>query len=368
MTRYLPLILVTVVIAAFSPAVLAQADAEAAFRDGRAAYDDGRFAEARDLLLKASQTDTRNPEVFLWLGKAQYQLGVVDKAMEAWTKTLRLAPQEPYAKKMLETLRGQLLEVDTRISLIEVMLKEKLLSAAKRECGRLLEDKAITDKQRVTVMTLKARVLLAMGNFRNAQEAVHELLTTYPKLAEPAQTTLLLGQAKMGVRNKVKEGVLLLKKVVNDYPGTSSAVRAQYRLILFGLEQLPNATDAKKLSEWIAANPEHDLAEEAQGRLIDAYLALADKEGIPKAEAQLSKWDEAALRATTSLLKQVVRTDETLRLTRRVLKHLDNRYAKRKAYAAAVSGCESLLKAPLPSSSRSVVLRSLVRYKTESAL
>ena len=368
MKRYIAVFLLTVVTAAISPPVLAQADAAAAFEQGKAAYAGGRFAEARDLFLKASQTDTRNPEVFLWLGKAEYQLGGVDKAIAAWTRTLKLAPEEPYTKKMLETLRGQLLEADTRVSLVEVMLREKLFSAAKQECNELLEDQTMTDEQRVKVITLKARVLVSMGSFRDAQEAVHKLLTRYPKLADAAETTLLLGEAKIGVRSKVKEGVLLLKKVVKDYLGTSSAVTARYKLIVFYLEQLPNAADAQQLAEWIAANPEHQLAEEAGGRLVDACLAIAGKEGSPKVETELGKWDKAALATATDLLKRIIRVDEALRLTRRIVKHLNNRYAKRRAYAAAISGCEMLLKAPLPSSSRSVALRALVRYKTELAL
>ena len=140
MKRCISVVLLTVVTATLSSVAMAQADAARAFEQGKAAYADGRFTKARDLFEKASQTDTRNPEVFLWLGKARYQLGIVDKAIDAWTKTLKLAPEEPYAKKMLETLRGQLLEADTRISLIEVMLKEKLFAAAKRECNKLLED------------------------------------------------------------------------------------------------------------------------------------------------------------------------------------------------------------------------------------
>jgi TolA-binding protein len=347
---------------------MAQADAARAFEQGKAAYADGRFTEARDLFEKASQTDTRNPEVFLWLGKAQYQLGVVNKAVAAWTKTLKLAPEEPYAKKMLETLRGQLLEADTRISLIEVMLKEKLFAAAKRECNKLLEDQTMTDERRVRVMTLKARVLLGTGSFAQVEETVHELLTRHPKLADPAQTTLLLGEAKMGRRGKMTEGLRLLKKVVKDYPDTPSAVTARYKLIVFNLDQLPNPADARELAEWIAANPDHDRAEEARRQLINKYLAISRKQGIPKIEAELGKWDRAAVDTATDLLKRIIRADEALRLTRQIVKHLDSHYAKKRAYIAAISGSELLLKAPLPPTSRLAALRALARYKTELAL
>lgn len=111
---------------ASSPIAFAQSDAGIAFEQGRTAYTNGRFAEARDLFQKASQTDNRNPEVFLWLGKAQYQLGALEEAIASLTRTLKLAPEELYTKKMLQTLRGQLVEVETRITLIALMLKEKL--------------------------------------------------------------------------------------------------------------------------------------------------------------------------------------------------------------------------------------------------
>ncbi|MBC8374185.1 MAG: tetratricopeptide repeat protein, partial [Planctomycetes bacterium] len=83
----------------------AQADAKEAFASGKALYAREKFEEARDLFLKASFTDGKNAEVFLWLGKANYQIGKIDKAMKAWTTTLQLAPREAYAIRMLKALK-----------------------------------------------------------------------------------------------------------------------------------------------------------------------------------------------------------------------------------------------------------------------
>jgi len=367
MKGYIAVFLSAVVIGALSPPALAQADAAAAFEQGKTIYNNGRFAEARDLFVKASQTDTRNPEVFLWLGKAEYQLGMVDKAIAAWKKTLKLAPEEPYAKKMLETLSGQLLEVDTRIKLIEVMLKEKLFSAVKRECNKLLTDQAMTDGQRVKVITLKAQVLLATAAFKDAEVVVQELLARYPKLADAAETTLLLGEAKMGTRSRIKEGIVLLKKVASDYPDTPSAVTALYKLAIFDVSQSPTAASVGRLAKWVSAHAEHPLAEQARLRLIEAYISIANRQAIPTAEAKLNEWDRAALSTATDLMKRTVRVGQALRLTQRLVNFLNNRYAGRRAYAAAVSGCQTLLKAQLPPPSRSTALRALVRYKTELA-
>jgi len=236
MQRYMAVLIASLAISVTSGVALAQADAGAAFEQGKAAYASGQFTQARDLFQKASQTDVRNPEVFLWLGKAEYQLGAIEQAIEAWTRTLKLAPDEPYAKKMLESLRGQLVDVDTKISLVEVMLKERLYAEAKRECSQLLEDKTMTDPQRVKVMTLQAEVLLELKSYESVQSTVYELLGRYPKLADPAKTTLLLGQAKMRT-GRPEEGLPLLKKVADDYRGTLPGATALYELVIFELDQ-----------------------------------------------------------------------------------------------------------------------------------
>ncbi len=86
--------------------VFAQADAKAAFDAGKQAYTAGQFDKAREQFAAAWVTDNKNPEVFLWLGKANYELGRLDEAIAAWTTVLKLAPNEPYATKMLAALRG----------------------------------------------------------------------------------------------------------------------------------------------------------------------------------------------------------------------------------------------------------------------
>jgi Flp pilus assembly protein TadD len=70
--------------------VNAQVESQKAYQEAKAAYQAGKFFEARDLAEKASQTDPKNPEVFLLLGQARYQLGQVDDAVAAWKQTLAL--------------------------------------------------------------------------------------------------------------------------------------------------------------------------------------------------------------------------------------------------------------------------------------
>ena len=290
----LTLVLLVGVIAAPAPVVWAQVDAQAAYEAGKAAYKTEQFTKARDLFLKASQTDTRNPEVFLWLGKAQYQLGAIDEAIAAWSKPLALAPEEPYAKKMLETLRGQLVEVDARISLIEVMVREKLFRPAEQECRETLVDKALTSEQRAKVLTLRARALMGMGRHIEAQTAVHELLAKYPAQADRAQATLLLGQTKIRMGGtEIPKGLALLKEVVTDHAGTVEAATAKYELIVFDLTQAPSLSQAQALAAWIATNPDHVLLVEAgqrlDGRIRDRSDRVSDlhvREGLDPGDHQ----------------------------------------------------------------------------------
>ena len=130
----LVVLLTAMVVAGTVSQALAQAltDAQQALQKAKAAYDTGHFSEARDLAQKASETDPKNPDVFLLLGKAHYQLGELDEAMTAWKQTLALAPKESFAKKMLEVLQSRRKDVDSRIRYIESLVAERL--DARRFC------------------------------------------------------------------------------------------------------------------------------------------------------------------------------------------------------------------------------------------
>jgi tetratricopeptide (TPR) repeat protein len=287
-------LLFAILIATVCTNVLARTDAETAFDKGKAAYASDRFGQARDLFTKASQTDRANPEVFLWLGKAQYQLGSVEEAITAWVKTLKLAPDEPYAKKMLDSLRGQTVKIETRISLLETMVAEKLLNSARQLYIELLTENTLTNAQRVNVKTLQAGLLLAKGSYEAAQKTVQELLLKYPKLVDSSKTTLLLGQAKMRMGN-YKKGLALLKKVVADFKGTSSAATAKYEIIVFNLNQSPGASGAKELSAWISANQTHLHTQKAMELLIRVYIEASRQDGRPSSDSELSPMDKTAL-------------------------------------------------------------------------
>ncbi len=107
MQRLIFSIALSLVLGAIASPALAQADAQKAYEQAKTALEAGNLAEARDLAKEAAETDPKNAEVFLLLGKAHYGLGELDEAIEAWKQTLALAPQQAYAAKMAyaETVR-----------------------------------------------------------------------------------------------------------------------------------------------------------------------------------------------------------------------------------------------------------------------
>ena len=177
-------------------AASAQSDAAAAYQEGKKAFDAGKFDKARDLFTKASQTDDKNPEVFLWLGKADYQLGAVGDAIAAWSRTQALAPEEPYSAQMLKALRGDAADAETTLTLLTALVDDEQYDAAVATADQALAGKALTDAQRARVMTLRAQALLGAGRVAEVEPAVRELLVRYPAQADPGRDVAAAGRGQ----------------------------------------------------------------------------------------------------------------------------------------------------------------------------
>ncbi|MGA2501716.1 MAG: tetratricopeptide repeat protein, partial [Tepidisphaeraceae bacterium] len=195
MRRIASAVLAAAVMATSAHVVYAQVDAKAAFESGKQAYTAGLFEKAKDQFAAATQTDNKNPETFLWLGKADYQLGQIDAALAAWTRTLQLAPDEPYATRMVAALRSELNQPDSTMAVIDVLLAERLWDPATREAETVLANKAITEAQRARATMQKASALVGAGRAAEAPSILYELTVKYPKFVDAAQASLLLGQA-----------------------------------------------------------------------------------------------------------------------------------------------------------------------------
>ncbi len=343
---------------------LAQADAQAVYQQAKTAYAAGDFAKARQLCEQAAATDPKNPEVFLLLGKAHYQLGELDEAIAAWKQTLSLAPEEPFAAKMLEAIQSRRFDVDARIKLAELLATEGLASQADAECKLLLADKSLSSAQRAKVLTIQAEALVTLDELAEAHKLVQQVLTLHAKEADPLQTALLLGQIKLrSGGDAVPEGLAILRKLAADHPNTPQAVAAQWYVLNRELSDCATATRVEAAAKWVAANGTHRLAQQARRQLIAAAILLSRQSGKPAAGAALSPADQIALSTAVEAIKIGLREEEVRTMVEQLTKHLATQYLDNAVYPAAAKGIEALLAAPLPRPARLLALKALADCK-----
>ncbi|MDB5330364.1 MAG: hypothetical protein JWP03_1515 [Phycisphaerales bacterium] len=347
----------------------AEADAAQAYQDGKAAFAAGQFDKARELFVKASETDVKNPEVFLMLGKADYELGKVSEAIAAWSKTVELAPQEPYAARMLKQLRGEGADAEQSVKLVQALVADELYESAVETADRILARTALADEQRVQVILLKAEALLDQNCPREAQAAVREAMVKFPKLVDSGKADVLIARAKVRAGgDATAEGLALLNKVITDHPNTPEASAAQLELLSFEIEQSPTQAGVDALAKWIGAHGDDPLADKARRRLISAQFALTDRTTDSGPDSTLTASDRAALDVSATLYKRLVRSEAALKLTQEIVAHFDAHYASHRAFAAAAEGMLLLVKAAPPGASLSAAMHALARYQVELAL
>jgi tetratricopeptide (TPR) repeat protein len=380
MQRLTVLLLTAVLVVCATSELMAQADAQADYQKAKTAYAAGRFAEARDLAQKAADTDAKNPEAFLLLGKSHYMLGDLDDAMTAWKRTLKLAPEEKYSARMLEALQARRTDVDTRIKLLDAMIAEQLYTPASAESQRLLENKALTAVQRVKILTFEAQIAVDRKDKVDALETLNEIQVLYPKEADPVQTTLLMGQAKLLAGGEsVADGLALLKDVIAKHAESPAAATARFELILFDLDQGVTAARAETLQKWIAENPKHPLATVARRELIDACLTITRQGPTPTRESKLSPTDVIALGVLADMASRGGHTKDVEEQVYQwigrsehhepvIPGHLRSHYGEKGALAATIDGLEKLLAMPLPRKCRFDALCWLLSYKSELAV
>lgn len=361
------LVLLAILAAAASPA-LGQADAQQAYAQAKAAYQAGKWAEAQDLAQKAAQTDPKNPEVFLLLGQAQYQLGRVDEALAAWQQTLKLAPEEPYAKRMVEVLQGRRADAGGRIKLVEALLAERLYTEAVTECQELLREKALSQPQRAKATLHKAEALLELGKAPEALTEATGLAAMGPEQAADPDVVLLVAQAKVRIGGSgYAEGLAALTRLTADHAATPAGASARLELAALALEQGKNP--GGRLEQWIRDYPKHARLKEARRLLIQAYLDASLRAIVPK--DKLIEWDEKAIEQVRILWEEGVMPKDAEELTGRLVTHLDQCYAGHEQYAAALQGAELILQAADRGGSRrcqNLLAQAISRYQTAKFL
>ncbi len=375
MKRLTLVVLLTAIVVAGTTGTVSQSlgqaltDSQQAFQLAKTAYDRGRFSEARDLAEKAAETGPNNPDVYLLLGKAHYQLGELDEAMAAWNRTLVLAPKESFAKQMLEMLQSRRKDVDSRIRYVESLLIDRLDAVAAVECRGLLQDyKALSDAQRAAVLALQANLAIRGNQPAEALKILDSIQALYPKQADPIKTKLLLGEAKLGMGGPIAADGLAILKQLATQGDTLAAATAQWELINWELSQGVTAERIAALAKWLADHPSHLQADEARGQLLTAYLTLSDQAAPPRPDSPLGDLDVAALSAADEIIKNRPRSEEKAVVAQRLSQHLTTRYAANKAYAATAEGLRKLLASPLPRPARVAVRLSLYGQLKEIAI
>jgi len=354
----------------FTPDPLwAQADAQQAYQQAKAAFEAGEFAKARDLARQAAQTDLHNPEVFLLLGKAHYQLGELDEALRAWQRTLKLAPEEPFARRMLDALQAQRREVELRISLVDLLIDAGLLPAALDECKKLLSDEALLPKQRADIKLRQAEVLLRSGQPDAALRVAGELETLYENQADALQVAVLRSRAELRSKGEAAvRGLARLKQLLAEKPDGPHAATAQAEVLIFQLQQDATPAGADALAKWLDQQPEHFLAPEARKALLDACYTLALRSAPPAPDAPLGPWEAKIKARLEQLAAQPGRAAELAGLFAQFVKHVEARYVQRGAYQAAVEAAELKPGVPWPAEVRRAALKVLAKSKTALAL
>ncbi len=351
---------------AFNPtAATAQSDAEIAFEKARTTFAEQQFATARDLLITASQTDADNPDVFLLLGKAHYQLGEVDEAITAWQQTLRLAPAQAYARRMVDVLRGKLVDIDARIRVVRELLDEGQAKMVLSDISSLRRE-PLSAAQLTELLLLEAEALIDVGNASAALKPLSELVIRDPTQADTAGTQLLTGKARLGSTDSINQGLGILQAVKTDFPDSGEALAADLALISFRIDQGENAVD--ELAAWIAANGTNREIRAAHQTMIRAVsVFLQQGAGTePDPEAPLSEAEITALKAAEHALKSLQSSEESFQLVQQIANHIEGRLVGHGAYAAASDALKRLLNLELPPTSR-IALETLLKKNEQAA-
>jgi len=354
-------------------AALAQASASEAFEAGQAAFDQQDFAEARDLFARATELAPDDAGAFLWLGKAHYQLGEVRQAIAAWTRTLEISPEESYSAAMLEALRGQKAEADTRIRLIESLVGQELHVVALQQCVSLLEGQALTDAQRARTMQLKAEALLLMGQYDQVVAILTEVEQRYGEVADPGETRLLLARAKLKINTdgSVAEALEVLELIIAEDSETPAGRAAQLELALFRLSQDLSKAKADVVKDWVSAYGDHPDVDRALRTMMKAYLQLSQERSaidhVVRMDVRLNELDREALAAADQMYRRFVRAEQTDELTGYLMANLIEPYRDRTAYVAAANGCQAILEMSLTPASRLRAMLGLAEMQREEA-
>lgn len=324
-----------------SSSALAQSDAETALNDARQALQDQQFERARDLAHTASQTDANNPDVFLLLGKAHFQLGELDDALSAWRTLLRLAPNHEYGRRMVAVLEGRNTDVDVRIRLAQLMFNDGLTETAQKELSALRLHSVLSPDQRIQVLTLLADLAVFRGNGEESLALIREIVSRDAALAESPGLRLRTAQAQLVIGGEhTGRGLAELQRLAAESGDTAEGKTAALDLLLHRLSHGENVV--ADVTTWIGNHGELPVARRARLAVrvaVNEFLQASAKQPPPEEDdAELNDHDKAAIAAAAHALRTFVDVPDQLAVAQLLTDHLEKRYVSAQAWSAARNG------------------------------
>ncbi len=343
-------------------ALLAQGEAELAYREARAAYAAQDYATAIQRLREAHALAPERADILTLLGDAHFARVELDEARAAWSRSLALAPEQTRVAERLAALEGRAAVAETELALAEALLADGLYLAAEQVLAGLVPD---SDASAARRLALRADLALRRGQVEPALVLLAELAERFPEAADAPDVRLLVGTA--GLRaggSRAVAGRARLELLAAELPATVEGGAAALELVLAALEARPEAVE--ELAGWIGAHPEHPRALAAQQRLLAVRLEAARAAPLPA--AGLGEADRQALEQAVALFARLPDADAQTALVRELIEHLHGRYGKAQAFAAEREGLAALAGLALPRAASRHWLRARGRSAVAGAL
>ncbi len=343
----------------------AQSDAEIALGKARLAFDAKNFSQARDLLVTASQTDGRNPDIFLLLGRAHYQLGDVAEAIDAWNQTLKLAPNQAYARSMVEKLQGRVDDFDTQLAVVASLIRQRVFDQANSEITKLSRA-VLTPSQRDKLLITHAELFVEMGLGNQALANLEKMLARQPDQRDTPQVLLIQARSLLLMDDDaVNRGLAILSELKTAE--TAEGHSAELALLIFQIRQGTNSV--AELSDWMANHSEHrdlPVARLAMVEAVSLFVHSAQGQPAPDPEDDLTEFDIAAIDAASHALANIKTANQALQIVHHVSQMIEGRWIGHKAFKGADAAIARLSQWNVPQSSRDAIQR-LAEKSTSAA-
>jgi len=347
----------------------AQSDAETSLARARKAYQAERFDEARNFARAASQTDRKNPDVWLLLGKAHFQLGEVDQALASWRTLLKLAPTHEYAQRMVAALEGRVTSVDNRIQLAAVMIEQGQSKPARSELVVLRTRTSLSEEQLEKVLTLQAEVELLDGKGADALLALNELGIRNADAVSTLPVRILKARAQLAVGGgSTSAGLAALQKIAVDAKDAPEGSVAELELLLYRLQH--GADVVADVAAWIEENGSLSVARRARLALRDSvtrFLAASRPLIGLRSDAELNENDKSALAAAAFAAKAFVDPDDQVALTKALTEHFEKKYLAIRGFSAAQNALKAIRELELPEPADVLIAASQKRVDVAEA-